>query len=68
MEFIVMEWDPKKGAYVVYVHETKSTQSVRVQGLLPIVAAPTEMAPDLVLPDLDRGTHDVWQHAAVVSS
>ena len=49
----MLEWDPKKPAYVVYDHEVKSAHSVKPQLLQPIVCAPTEMAPDLVAGQLD---------------
>ena len=51
--FIVVEWDPKKAAYVVYDHEVKSTRSVKPQLLRPVLAATTEMVPDLVADQLD---------------
>ncbi len=31
--FMVMEWDPKKSAYIVYDHEAKSMRSAKLQFL-----------------------------------
>ena len=45
--------DQKKTTFLVYDHEVKSTRSVKVQCLLSIVTAPTEMAPDRIADQLD---------------
>ena len=53
LRFMVVEWDPKKSAYVVYDREAKSTRSAKPQFLRPVLAATTEMVPDLVADQLD---------------
>ena len=53
LRFMVVEWDPKKSVYVVYDREAKSTRSAKPQFLRPVLAATTEMVPDLVADQLD---------------
>ena len=51
--FMVMEWDPKKSVYVVYDCEAKSMCSAKPQFLQPVLAAATEMVPDLITDQLN---------------